>query len=214
MNLTRSNEHVPQIDIRIRVVKERARCVRHSLHFDRIPIILLIHIVFFSVKILNYFPTKGGLSTVYSPKTIVSGKILQYKRHLALNIVQYFQVHEEETPRNSQAASKKSRNIPWSKWKHPRWILFYESSICKKDYQKDLGCNPNSRHRNSPSKLASKSGIRNFYFCILKRPYYLRCRAHSSGHKWKSRTTTAQTTRLHRGNSTHRGNLAIIYSRY
>ena len=90
------------------MVKERARCVRHSLHFDRIPIILLIHIVFFSVKILNYFPTKGGLSTVYSPKTIVSGKILQYKRHLALNIVQYFQVHEEETPRNSQAASKKA----------------------------------------------------------------------------------------------------------
>ena len=44
MNLTRANNHVIEIDRRIRVVKERAGCVRHSPPFNRIPRILLIHI--------------------------------------------------------------------------------------------------------------------------------------------------------------------------
>ena len=55
MNLTSSN-NVLEIERRIRVVKERSRCVIHSLPFNRIPRLLLTHIVFSSVKMLNYFP--------------------------------------------------------------------------------------------------------------------------------------------------------------
>jgi hypothetical protein len=65
---------------------------------------LLIHIVFIAVKLLNYFPTKGGISETLSPKTIMSGEQLDYKKHLRLQIGQYCQVHEEENPRNSQVA--------------------------------------------------------------------------------------------------------------
>ena len=54
--LTSANEHVPEIECRERVAKESSRCVRHGLPFNRIPRLLLIHIVFVSVKILNYFP--------------------------------------------------------------------------------------------------------------------------------------------------------------
>ena len=32
------------------------------------------------------------------------GKTLDYKKHLSLSFGQYFQVHEEETPRNIQVA--------------------------------------------------------------------------------------------------------------
>jgi hypothetical protein len=39
-----------------------------------------------------------------SPKTIMSGEVIDYKKHLCLPIGQYCQVHEEETPRNGQAA--------------------------------------------------------------------------------------------------------------
>ena len=53
MNLTSANLHVPEIEHRIILVKERARCVRHSLPLNRIPRLLLIHIVFVSVNILN-----------------------------------------------------------------------------------------------------------------------------------------------------------------
>jgi hypothetical protein len=59
VNLASSNEHVPDVERRIRVVKERCRATRHSLPFDRIPKIMTIHIVLNVVKLLIFFPTKG-----------------------------------------------------------------------------------------------------------------------------------------------------------
>ena len=102
VNLTSANEHVPEIERRIRVVKERARSSRHSLPFNRIPRLLTIYIVFKAVKLLNYFPPKGGISDIVSPKTLMTGETLNYSLQLTLQIGQYCQVHEELTPRNSQ----------------------------------------------------------------------------------------------------------------
>jgi hypothetical protein len=104
VNLASANEHVPEIERRIRVVKERCRSSRHNLPFQRIPKLLTTHIVFNSVRMLNFFPEKGGILDKISPKTIMSGEVLDYKKHLCLPIGQYCQVHKEETPRNSQAA--------------------------------------------------------------------------------------------------------------
>ena len=78
INLARSNKHVPEIELKIRVVKERCRADRHDLPFQRIPKSLTIHIVFQTVKLLNYFPMKGGISDTLSPKTTMSGDILNY----------------------------------------------------------------------------------------------------------------------------------------
>ena len=64
VNLASTNEHVPEIERRIRVVKERCRATRHSLPFQRIPKLLTIHIVFHVVKLLNFFPMKGGESEI------------------------------------------------------------------------------------------------------------------------------------------------------
>jgi hypothetical protein len=44
LNLASSNEHVPEIEQRIRVVKERCRATRHSLPYERIPKLMMIHI--------------------------------------------------------------------------------------------------------------------------------------------------------------------------
>jgi hypothetical protein len=101
VNLTSCSEHVPEIERRIRVVKERCRATRHSLPFNRVPRLLTIHIVFHSVKLLNHFPPKGGISDTISPKTIMTGETLNYKKHLRLQIGQYCQVHEDDQPRNS-----------------------------------------------------------------------------------------------------------------
>jgi hypothetical protein len=102
VNLASANEHVPEIERRIRVVKEWCRATRHSLPFNRIPALLVIYIVFNAVRLLNHFPTKGGISDTISPKTIMTGETLDYKKHLCLQIGQYCQVHEEDQPRNSQ----------------------------------------------------------------------------------------------------------------
>jgi len=107
VNLASAHEHVPEIERRIRVVKERCRASRHTLPFKRIPQLLTIYIVLNVVKLLNFFPTTGGISDTLSPKTIMSGETLDYKKHLTLHVGQYCQVHEEETPRNSQVARTK-----------------------------------------------------------------------------------------------------------
>jgi hypothetical protein len=59
------------------------------------------------VKLLIFFPTKGGVIETLSPKNVMSGETLDYKNHLRLQIGQYFQVHEEDHPRNSQLACTK-----------------------------------------------------------------------------------------------------------
>jgi hypothetical protein len=58
-------------------------------------------------KAVDFFPTKGGVSDTISPKKIMSAETLDYKKHLSLQLGQYFQVHEEDNPRNSQIARTK-----------------------------------------------------------------------------------------------------------
>jgi hypothetical protein len=106
-NLASANEHVPEIKRKIWVVKERCRATRHSLPYEIIPKLMTIHIVLNVVKLLNFFQTKGGVSDTLSPKTIMSGETLDFKKHLGLQIGQYCQVHEEDTPRNIQVARTK-----------------------------------------------------------------------------------------------------------
>jgi hypothetical protein len=86
VNLASPNEHVPEIKQRIRVVKEQRWAARHSPPFQRIPKLLMIHIVLNAFKMLNFFPTKGGISSTLSPKTIMSGETLDYKKHLSLQV--------------------------------------------------------------------------------------------------------------------------------
>jgi hypothetical protein len=68
---------------------------------------MMIHIVLNVVKLLIFFPTKGGVSDTLSPKTIMSGERLDYKKNLSLQLGQYCQVHEEDNPLNSQIVRTK-----------------------------------------------------------------------------------------------------------
>jgi hypothetical protein len=64
VNLVSANEHVPEIERRIRVVKERCRATRHSLPFHTIPKRIKIHIVQNVVKLLNFFQPRGEVLTL------------------------------------------------------------------------------------------------------------------------------------------------------
>jgi hypothetical protein len=87
VNLASANEHVPEIKRRIRVLKEQCWATRHSLLYKRIPKLMTIHIVLNVVKLLNFFPTKGCVFDNLSPKTIMSGETLDFKKNLSLQIV-------------------------------------------------------------------------------------------------------------------------------
>ncbi len=79
LNLASANEHVPEIERKIRVTKERVRAVIYSIPFNSFPAWLLVHTVLFVTKQLNLFPVKRGLSLKFSPKQIMSGKVVHYE---------------------------------------------------------------------------------------------------------------------------------------
>ena len=83
VNLASANGHIPDIERRIRVVKERSCETRRGLPFQRILQLMVIHMVLLVVKMINCFPPKRGVSAHMSPKTTISGQLLDYKNILA-----------------------------------------------------------------------------------------------------------------------------------
>jgi hypothetical protein len=99
LNLASANEHVPEIERKIWVIKEQVRAIIYSIPFNSLPAQMLVHAVLFVTKQLNLFPVKGGLSLKLSPKQIMSGKVIHYK-FCAMGFGRYCQIHEEDQPRN------------------------------------------------------------------------------------------------------------------
>ena len=104
VNLTSASEHVPDIKQRIWVVKERSRATRHSLPLNRIQKLMTIHAIINIGRMLNYFPTKAGVSTTMIPRAILNRHDLDYKKHLQLQYGKYCKVHENKTSCNSKKA--------------------------------------------------------------------------------------------------------------
>jgi hypothetical protein len=102
LNLASANEHVPEIERKIRVIKERVRAVRYSVPCNALPAMVTIHSVLFVTKQLNLFPVKGGISG-WSPKQIMTGEVVHYK-FCSIPFGCYCQISEEGTPRNSMLA--------------------------------------------------------------------------------------------------------------
>ena len=104
LNVTAANEHSPIIERQIRVIKERVRATRHTLPFEVIPLIMLIEMTYFCIFWINAFPPKSGLSEINSPRKIITGQHVEYKKHCKLPFGAYVQAHEEPSPTNSQQA--------------------------------------------------------------------------------------------------------------
>ena len=101
LNVTSNNEHVPEIERYIRTVKERTRCIYNTLPFKKFPSRMTIEMVYAAVFWLNSFVSSGGVSDVYSPRTIITGQVLDYAKHCRLEFGDYVQVHEDHN--NSMA---------------------------------------------------------------------------------------------------------------
>ena len=106
LNTCAPSEHVPEIERRIRTVKERVRAVIISLPFSRIPRPMVIHTVIFSVMWLNFFPPKGGVSTTLSQQAIVTGLAPDAEKHCKMPFGGYAQIHAEPTQTNDVMVSR------------------------------------------------------------------------------------------------------------
>ena len=104
INVTAANEHVTPVERRIKVVKERCRATHHSLPFPRVTSYMTISMVLFNGRMLNNFPSKGGVSDRFSPRMLLTGENLDAKIDLPLEFCSYCQVHENDEPRNTMVA--------------------------------------------------------------------------------------------------------------
>jgi hypothetical protein len=102
LNTVSNDEHVPEIERYIRTTKERMRCVYNMLPFRKIPARLIIELAYHSVFWLNCFPPDDNISSTLSPRAIVVGHHVDYRRHCKLLFGTYVQTHEEHD--NSMAS--------------------------------------------------------------------------------------------------------------
>ena len=91
LNETSRDEHVGDI----RTVKERMRAIYNTLPFQKIPARLIIEMAKTAIFWLNAFPAAGGASQLMSPRTIVTGQQVDYKRHCRFQFGEYAQTHKE-----------------------------------------------------------------------------------------------------------------------
>jgi hypothetical protein len=63
--------------------------------FQKMPPLMIQDLIGGCVFWLNVFPDKHGVSDVMSPRTIMTGKTIDYKRHCQIMFGAYAQVHEE-----------------------------------------------------------------------------------------------------------------------
>ncbi len=138
INLSSANEHVPKIERKIWVIKEQVQAVVYSLPVNTLPPVVLLNAVLFVTKQLNLFPVKGGISTQFSPKQIMTGKVVPYK-FCSVSFGQYCQISEEGTPRNSPMALTQgaiaigpSGNV---KGGHKFYTLHMASAVVQRDWK-------------------------------------------------------------------------------
>lgn len=102
VNYASAQEHVPEIERSIRVIKERVRATFHRLPYLKLPPVMIKILVMESTKKLNFFPPKGGISEFYSPRMIMHQENIHYDKHCAIPFGTYVQAHQEPSPTNTQ----------------------------------------------------------------------------------------------------------------
>jgi hypothetical protein len=79
-----AKEHVPEVERKIRLIKESGRGILNTLPFKRMPKLMLIKLVYHVVLWLNAFPEKSGVFETLSPHGIVYQHKLDFAKHCKL----------------------------------------------------------------------------------------------------------------------------------
>ena len=95
LNEASRDEHVGEIERFIRTVKERMRAIYNTSPFQKIPARLVAEMARACVFWLNSLPPQNNFGNALSPRTIVTGQRLDFKRHCRFQFGEYIQTHEQ-----------------------------------------------------------------------------------------------------------------------
>ena len=104
MNIVPADSHVGEIERSVRTLKERLRTCVHGLPYERLPKLMIQHMVDDAVRCLNQFPWKHGISADMSPAAIVTGTPPSDFNKMRLEFGIYVQVFEDNDPTNTTRA--------------------------------------------------------------------------------------------------------------
>jgi len=93
LNTTAAREHVGEIEIKMQVVKERARSTMSIIPYKLLPKLMIIELMHFCVMWMNSFSVKSEISEKWSPREIVSRHKLDAKIHCKVPFGAYCEVH-------------------------------------------------------------------------------------------------------------------------
>ncbi|KAI2491389.1 Reverse transcriptase (RNA-dependent DNA polymerase) [Fragilaria crotonensis] len=144
LNVVAAEEHVPEIERHIRVIKERARSVINTLPFDKVPARVIIELVYYCGFWLNSFPAAGGISDTMSPRAIVVGTTVNYANHCKVEFGEYVQTHE---PHDNSMQSRTVGALAASYRKRPRRTLFLQPRHRTATQPQPLDIAPYARRR-------------------------------------------------------------------
>ena len=105
VNTTAAREHVPEIERRIRTIKERVRAATSDFPFNPIPMMVLIQTVHTITLWLNAVRPISGLTRGLSPRELVTGRGVDYNKDCRATFGAYVQattetiVTNDNTPR-------------------------------------------------------------------------------------------------------------------
>jgi hypothetical protein len=102
-NIATAQEHVHVVERSIRVVKERCQATFHGNPFKSLPRVLMKSVVQECTRKLNFFPVKGGCSSIYSPRIIMHEINLKFEQ-CKMPQLSYVLAHDEPDPTNSTQA--------------------------------------------------------------------------------------------------------------
>jgi hypothetical protein len=108
LHTTAASEHVPDVERQIRVLKEWSRAIWSTLPCQAIHVRIIIELVYYAAFWLNAFPPSSGVSSTYSPRTIMTGNALEFAKHCKLPFGAYAEAHEEYPQTNTMAQRTRS----------------------------------------------------------------------------------------------------------
>ena len=97
LNCCSADEHVPEIEQYIQTLKDRTWSAVNVLPLKNLPQLVLIHLLKNCTLWLNAFPAADGVSSVYSPRFLLTGRELSFDKHAVLEFRSYVQTHEEHS---------------------------------------------------------------------------------------------------------------------
>jgi hypothetical protein len=96
-NLCAQGEHVPEVERYIRTVKDWTCSRYYCLPFKYIPQLMLVRLAHNAIFWLNAFPYNNGVSDSMSPRYMIVGRWIDFKKHVRLEFGSYLQTHAEHS---------------------------------------------------------------------------------------------------------------------